>query len=134
MQTFTIEYQGVTYANFSEGALIASGVPAAVLDAAKAANRREEIKTECRRRIYGTASAEAQMNISGAASLASAKVAADRSAEETALLETFALALKWISDMRASVETLSADPVSDFLTEDAWPDCPAAVLALCDQF
>lgn len=134
MQTFTIEYEGVTYANFSEGSLIASGVPATVLDAAKAAGRREDIKRECRRRIYGTASAEAQMNISGAASLASAKVAADRSAEETALLETFALALKWISDMRASVETLSADPQADFLAEEAWPDCPAVVLALCAQF
>lgn len=134
MDMLTFEYNGLTYANFTTADALAAGVPQDVIDAALAAERREAIKAECRRRIYGTASTEAQMNINGAAALAGAKTASQRSAEETALLSAHALAVQWIMDMRAAVDTLSADPDADYLAAAAWPACPVEVAALAAQF
>lgn len=129
-----VGYGGKIYTGMTAADLLAHDVPQEVVDEAIAAVRREAVKAECRRRIYGTASAEAQMNINGAAALAGAKTASQRSATETALLTAHALAVQWITDMRAAVETLSADPAADYLAETSWPDCPAEVVALAAQF
>lgn len=130
----SLDHNGLHYAGYTRDGLAAAGVPNTAIDAAAARLRREHIKTECRRRIYGVASAEAQMNINGAVALAGAKTASQRSAAETALLAAHALAVQWIADMRAAVETLSADPDADFLAEPSWPACPAEVVALAAQF
>lgn len=134
METMTIEYNGKTYANFDEHLLLVVGVPAEIIHAAKAAGRRELIKAECRRRIYGVASSEAQLNISGAATAISAKASADRSTDENAFLAVFEASLAWIMDMRAAVESLSADPEASFLADNAWPPCPADVAALAANY
>lgn len=132
--SLTVSHAGKTYANFEEAALLTAGVPVATIEVAKAAARRELIKAECRRRIYGVASSEAQLNISGAATAISAKTAANRSADETNFLATFAASLTWIMDMRAAVETLSADVEAEFLTDTAWPPCPPDVLTLAANY
>lgn len=134
MNTFSLNHDGIQYAGFTRSQLVAAGVPENAIATAEALARRELIKAECRRRIYGVASAEAQINISGTATLASAKTASQRSAEETALLSAHALAVQWIMDMRAAVETLSADPDADYFADAAWPACPAEVAALAAQF
>lgn len=134
MNSPIFEYNGRVYIGQTDAALIAQGVPEEVIAQHHALARRDLIKAECRRRIYGVASSEAQMNINGAAALAGAKTASQRSAAETALLTAQALAVQWITDMRAAVETLSADPDADFLAETSWPACPAEVIALAAQF
>lgn len=130
----TIEYEGTLYASYDPAALRAAGVSSAAIADAQSAARRELIKAECRRRIYSIASAEAQINISGAATIVSAKTSSQRSAEETAMLATYGLSLQWIMDMRAAVEALDADTGADFTADAAWPACPTDVIALAEQF
>jgi hypothetical protein len=134
MQTITVEYGGKTYESFAENELLAAGVPPEAIASGKAIARRELIKAECRRRIYGIASAEAQLNISGAATVISSKLATDRLSDETEFLETYAASLGWIMDMRAAVETLDDLQSADFLSDDAWPECPGDVVALASQY
>lgn len=134
MDIMTIEHNGRTYTNVSPAEALQTGVPQDVINQALAGERRENIKAECRRRIYGRASTEAQMNINGAAALAGAKTASQRSEAEAALLVTYALSVQWIMDMRAAVETLSADADADYLADAAWPECPVEVVALASQF
>lgn len=133
MTAITLTHLGVTYANFTLAELIAAGVPQVAIDTAQAAERRELIKSECRRRIYSIASAEAQINISGAATAISAKVEAARTPDEIGFLATFAASLEWIMAMRAAVESLTLND-QDFLDDDAWPACPADVLELAAQY
>lgn len=134
MDTVTIEYNGLTYANLTPDEARLAGLPQEAIDSALSDERREQIKFECRRRIYSRASSEAQMNINGAAALAGAKTASQRNEAETALLVSHALAVNWIMEMRAAVEALSADADADFLADEAWPECPAEVAALAAQF
>lgn len=134
METMTIDHNGLTYANVTVDEALAAGVPQSVIDDAIAAIRREAIKAECRRRIYGTASAEAQMNINGAAALVAGKAASERTEEETVLLAAQALAVQWITDMRAAVETLSADADADYLADVSWPECPDTVITLAARY
>lgn len=127
-------YDGITFAGFSASSAIVAGVPQAMIDAAVAKARREKIKAECRRRIYGVANAETQMNINGAAAVIGAKAASQRSAAETALLSAQSAGVQWITAMRAAVESLSADNGADYLAETAWPECPAEVVALAAEY
>lgn len=134
MTRYNIDFNGALHVGVTAAEAAAAGVPASVIAAAISAARRELIKAECRRRIYGIASAEAQINISGAATIASAKTSSQRSAEETAMLATYGLSLQWIMDMRAAVEALDADASADFTADASWPVCPADVIALAEQF
>lgn len=130
MNSRIFEYNGRVYIGQTDAALIAQGVPEEVISQHHALARRDLIKAECRRRIYGLASAETQTNINGAAALVSAKTSAQRSAADAALLAAFSQSLQWITDMRAAVEQLDSDPASDYLADAAWPICPDEVIAL----
>lgn len=131
----TLTHAGNRYAGFTEASLVALGVPPAAIAAARAAERRELIKTECRRRIYGVASSEAQMNVTTMATAACAKTPADRSAEDVALLEALQAAVAWVMSMRARFAELAhSDNDIDYSADAAWPVCPPAVIALYQQF
>ncbi|MCA1492688.1 hypothetical protein I6F11_17345 [Ensifer sp. NBAIM29] len=134
MANLTFEHDGKTFANFSEEAALVAGVPAAVVEAAKLADRRKAVSAECRRRIYAVGSAEAQMNVTTLAAAISAKTASSRSAEETAMLATVQESLDWVMAMRARFAELAADPAADFLDDASWPACPQTVIDLYAQF
>ena len=133
-EVMNFEHAGRTYAGFTPTDALAAGVPQHAIDAALAFARREKIKAECRSRIYGIASSEAQINISGAASLVIETPVADRSAEDEALLAAYRQSLAWIKAMREAVEALTLDADADITSDAAWPTCPAAVAALAAQF
>ncbi|WP_109317541.1 hypothetical protein [Pseudovibrio ascidiaceicola] len=134
MSEFTIVHNGKTYANFTAQGLKAKGIPETVIDAALADKRLIAVKAECRRRIYGQASQETQMNMATATAAIAGKAVADRSAEEVTLLTSTKAALDWVGAMRARCPDLAADPDADFKLGASWPECPPEVVALTEQF
>lgn len=130
----TITHAGVGYVNCTAAHLAAAGVPAQAIADATAGVRRAFVKAECRRRIYGVASAETQMNMAAAATIISAKTASTRTEAEKALMAAFAASLEWVQDMRAAIETITADAAADVAADASWPPCPQEVVALAAQF
>jgi hypothetical protein len=84
-----------------------------------------KIKTECGRRIFATASQNAQMNMTAAA-------AAGRFSSED--VATYAAALDWVDQMRTRCAELIAAADAEFATEAKWPAVPAGVSALAARF
>ncbi len=102
--------------------------------AADPAARVAAIKAECRRRIYGMASAETQMNINGVAATISAKPETARTVDDAGFLTAFEASVNWIAAMRAAVATIAADPEADTTADDNWPICPAIVAELAARY
>lgn len=85
----------------------------------------DNVKAECRRRIFAVANETAQMNM---ASHAAAGLFDD------ARRASFLAALQWVAEMRAACGVLIASADATFTTDDAWPPCPPDVAALAAQF
>ncbi|SDQ70668.1 hypothetical protein [Pseudovibrio sp. Tun.PSC04-5.I4] len=134
MTLLDFSYNGRTYRNFSEEAAVAAGVPQAAIDEALASERLSTVKAECRRRIYAQASSETQINMATATAAVAGKAVEDRSAEDLALLNSTKAAFDWVNAMRAKVIDLAADPDTGFTLDASWPDCPADVVAIVEQF
>lgn len=130
----SFEFNGRHYEGWTEDAARRAGVPVDVIASAKLDVRRRAVRSECRRRIYAAASAEAQMNMATAAAITSAKAEADRTDDDKTVLDGVHLALAWVADMRAAFEALAADPDTDFMNDAAWPALPPEVPALIDRF
>ncbi|QBR35761.1 hypothetical protein ETW23_05990 [Leisingera sp. NJS201] len=130
----SFEHNGSQYLNFTPEEARAAGVPENVILAAESSVRRKLVSAECRRRIYDAASAEAQMNMATAVAVISGKAEADRSADDSMVLDGARLALAWVADMRAAFEALAADPSADFLSDAAWPALPPEVLPMIERF
>lgn len=114
--------------------LLTMGIPQDVADAALNQKRIADIRTECRRRIYATASAETQMNMATAAAVISGKESSERTSEEQAILDGTRAAIEWVSAMRATVVVLAADGTADFHDDAGWPELPPEVAAVVAQF
>ena len=102
--------------------------------AAVAEKRKAAVSAECRRRIYGVAPVEAQMNMAAAVGVISGKAASARADEEKAILAGAEAAIGWVAAMRAAVATLAADTDADFTADAAWPDVPPEALAMIQHF
>lgn len=129
-----LEYGDVSYRNADVDWLLAQGVPQAAIDAAETAVRLSLIKAECQRRIYAVLSAEAQTNIATAAAVIGAIDVADRTAAQIAMLAKASDAVNWVAAMRSQVQTIKSDEDLDYATDEAWPDCPATVTALAEDY
>lgn len=127
-------YNDQTFINVTPAELLAAGVPQESIDEALAAERLAAIKAECRRRIYSVASAETQMNMATASAAIAGKTAATRTDKEKATLAGVQASLAWVQAMKAAVVTLASDPALDPADDASWPDCPANVLAVVEQF
>lgn len=85
----------------------------------------DNVKAECRRRIFAVADDTAQMNMASHAA-AGLFDAGKRAA--------FLAALQWVAEMRGACGVLIASADATFTTDDAWPPCPPEVAALAAQF
>ena len=101
---------------------------------ALAAQRRDAVKAECRRRIYAVASAETQLNMTSYAAAIALKPPAERTAEEAGVAAAFMAALAWVSAMRAAVAAIAGDAARDIAADASWPACPDQVVALASSF
>lgn len=128
------EYNNQTFLNAEPSELLEAGVPQAEIDKALADVRLKAAKDECRRRIYTVASSETQMNMATAASVISSKTASTRSAEETAILTGVGDSLHWVVAMKQAAADIASDQAKDISDDANWPDCPANVLAVVEQF
>lgn len=131
---YTIEHGGRVFAAMTREQILAHGVPVSAIDDADAEARSKAISAECRRRIYAEASGEAQMNMATATAVISGKSEASRSEDEQSVLASAEAAIVWVSDMRLQVQTLTADPAIDPLSDAAWPDIPPEVQTLMQRF
>ena len=132
-RTIMIEHDGRRYAGSPEY-LAAAGVPQEVINAALAQRRAQEVKAECKRRIYSVMSAEAQMNATAAVGTIAAKSASSRSQEEKDTLAAAQAALEWVDQMRAAAASLAADAGADYQADAAWPAAPREVRDLVEKF
>lgn len=117
----SIEHAGKAYAFMTPEQLREVGVPEAVITEAINAARVEALKAICKTRIYARASAETQANMTFAIAFISSKTAAQRSAQETAMLAKAPAVLDWVNAMRANVQTLATDPELDAGDDANWP-------------
>ena len=134
MIRLTVTHGGREYGQCTAEDLLGYGVPQATIDAALADIRRDVIKAECARRIYGVASQATQSNMNTAAAVIAGKPVSARSDAEKAVMAGLEAALQWVGAMRANVGTLAADPSIDYLADASWPACPAPVVQLVNQF
>ena len=132
-RTIMIEHDGRRHTGSPEY-LAAAGVPQKEIDAALARLRVQEVKAECKRRIYNVMSAEAQMNATAAVGTIAAKSASSRSAEEKDTLAAAQAALAWVDQMRAAAASLAADAGADYQMDAAWPAAPREVRDLAARF
>lgn len=114
--------------------LLEAGVPQEIIDEAVAAIRLVEIKAEASRRIFNIASANTQMNMTGAATRIAGINPSARTSEQTAEMADYEASLDWVTAMRSNVLTLVAVPATDFKDDANWPDVPAAVAALAATY
>lgn len=130
---YTVEHEGRVFAAMTKEQLQARGVPMPVIEEAESNARSSAVSSECRRRIYAAASAEAQMNMATAAAIISGKPETDRTEDENAILAGVGAALDWVTDMRGNVDllTMGAD---DFLKDTAWPEVPVEALAAIRRY
>ncbi len=129
----TIIHEGKTFSNFTEEQA-REALPDVVVDAALASVRVGKIGQECRRRIYAVASSESQMNMAAASAVISGKTASAHSDAEKAVLAGAEAAIGWVTAMRTNIASLAADADANIIADASWPDCPAEVTALIDQF
>ena len=129
-----IVHDGRGYTAMTPQKLLAVGVPQAVIDSAVSDARRNDIKAECKRRIYAVASPETQMNMATSAALVSAKTATNRSTGEADILTNVGIAVGWVDAMKTAIVTLAADDEIDFKADASWPALPDEVTALVDLF
>lgn len=85
----------------------------------------ENVKAECRNRIYAVANETAQMNMANHAA-AGLFDFGKRSA--------YLSALQWVAEMRGACRELIASADSAFTSDDAWPPCPPDAAALAANF
>ncbi|UOA24064.1 hypothetical protein DSM110277_02500 [Sulfitobacter pontiacus] len=130
----TFVHNGRLHQNFTLDNARDLGLTEEELAAALAEGRKPKVRAECRRRIYGKASAETQMNMATAAALISAKAEDDRSAEETEVLSGLNDAIGWVTDMRAAYQSISADPEADIYDDASWPPFPDGARDLVAKF
>lgn len=130
----SFEYNGRRYEGWTEDDARRAGVPADVIASAKLDDRRHSVSAECRRRIYGAASAESQMNMAAAVGVISSKTASARTDDEKAILAGAEAAIGWVAAMRSAVATLAVDADADFTADAAWPDVPPEALAMIQHF
>lgn len=130
---YSVLHNGMTKVGAEED-LRSMGVPESLIVDAKQGLRHKLVGTECRRRIYAVASAEAQINMAAAVGIISGKTAPARTDDEKAILTGAEVAIGWVAAMRAAVATLAADGDADFTADAAWPDVPPEVLATIKHF
>ena len=125
---------GKGYTQMSPEDLLAAGVPQADIDAAIASVRVDDIKAEASRRIFSVASANTQMNMTGAATRIAAINPSARTTAEAAEIADYNASLAWVAAMRANVLILAADPTIDYTDDANWPVAPPEVLALAARY
>lgn len=129
-----LAHDGTGYSMITVAQLREVGVPENVIAEAVAGQRRTAVAAECRRRIYGVASPEAQRNMAVAAAAIAAKPSASRTEIEKSMLSAIAGSLEWVQAMRLAVATITADADLDLAADGNWPACPAEVVAMVQQF
>jgi len=130
----TLKYNGTTYAEFTAAQLQTAGVPEAEIQAAISKDRAVAVSSECRRRIYAAASAEAQMNMATAVGVISSKTASTRTDAEKEILAGAEATMSWIAEMRQTYSSLAADADADFTSDAAWPELPAQIQGMMQDF
>lgn len=83
------------------------------------------VKGECRRRIYLTADAYAQINLSSDASAGLL---------DATQMATYRIGLAWVKAMRAACALIAADPQLDHKDDANWPAVPPGVAELAALF
>jgi hypothetical protein len=121
---FDISHEGRTTLSTTREDAEALGYPDQVIADAEGGVRKEAAKAECRRRIYGAASAETQMNMATAAAVISAKEASARNEDEASILSGLDDAIGWVAQMRARVTELADDAALDIGDDANWPPLP----------
>jgi len=121
---FDISHEGRTTLSTTREDAEALGYPDQVIADAEGGVRKEAAKAECRRRIYGAASAETQMNMATAAAVISAKEASARTEDEASILSGLDDAIGWVAQMRARVTELADDAALDIGDDANWPPLP----------
>jgi hypothetical protein len=91
-------------------------------------------KAECARRITAMASLAAQININAAVSIAAAKAASSRTAEDKGLLSAADDLATWIAAMRDSASKLATVESVDLQADENWPVCAEGVADLVSSF
>lgn len=119
---------------WADDALPDSATQEAILADARMRQRKQAVRGECRRRIYAQANQQAQTNMGTAQGVIAAKDPATRTDEERQILAGVAAALVWVGEMRTTYRALAADTDADYLTDTAWPECPAEVIATVALF
>lgn len=82
-------------------------------------------KVETTRRIDAVAKPHTRENMIGASA------AGVLTAEQQA---AYIASVQWIADMRAACQAIIADPALDMHDDANWPECPAEVITLAEQF
>lgn len=121
---FDITHDGRTTLSVDRAGAEELGYPESAIAAAEAGVRMSAAKAECRRRIYGAASAETQMNMATAAAVISAKEASARNEDEASILSGLDDAIGWVAQMRARVTELADDAALDIGDDANWPPLP----------
>jgi len=121
---FDISHEGRTTLSTTREDAEALGYPDQVIADAEGGVRKEAAKAECRRRIYGAASAETQMNMANSAAVISAKEASARTEDEASILSGLDDAIGWVAQMRARVTELADDAALDIGDDANWPPLP----------
>ena len=134
MRTFDYEHGGHLFLSKTAEELLSKGVPQSAVDALVFAARQDELRGECRLRIYSVASAEAQMNIANSVAIIACKPASVRSAQDEATLAGAIAMSEWIAAMRAACAELAQDGETDFSADAAWPEVPEDVVTLVARF
>jgi hypothetical protein len=130
----TIDIENGTILGVTRDEAVAMGVPESAIVQAEASERKRSAKAECRRRIYGAASAETQMNMATAAAVISAKEASARTEDEASILSGLDDAIGWVAQMRARVTELADDPTLDIGDDANWPPLPDGARDVVDKF
>jgi hypothetical protein len=86
----------------------------------------KQIKEECSRRIFATASANSQMNMTAAAAAGMMISPQDQAA--------YVAALGWVASMRAACGALISSADADFRQDSKWPDIPEGVSELVAKY
>ena len=131
---FDISHEGRTTLSTTREDAVALGYPEQAIADAEHSVRKEAVKAECRRRIYGAASAETQMNMATAAAVISAKEASARTEDEASILSGLDDAIGWVAQMRGRVTELADEATLDIADDANWPPLPDGARDVVDKF
>lgn len=131
---FDISHEGRTTLSTTREDAESLGYPEHVIADAERGVRKEAVKAACRRRIYGAASAETQMNMATAAAVISAKEASARTEDEASILSGLDDAIGWVALMRSRVTELADDAALDIGDDANWPPLPDGARDVVDKF